>query len=126
MLAYRYEIAEMEKIPTTLPNFDDVMTAFTADLPLVKKHDTFPALSTYQYSKAKMREDVDYTGRNELLTQDTDVSKKNMEEPWLFEVLVCFCDCMFIYLFVFVIVFLWLSDTILCAGSPIIFMPDQG
>ena len=88
--------SQMEKIPNTLPNFDEVMTAFTADLPLVKKHETFPALSTYHYSKTKMREDLDYTGRTESLAQDTDVTKHKMEEPGLFESIRLFW-CLLVY-----------------------------
>jgi hypothetical protein len=95
LFVYRYEIAEMEKIPTTLPNFDDVMKAFTADLPLVREHPCFPALSTYQYSKTKMREDLDYTGRTESLAQDTDVSKHKMEEHSLFESIILFWGLLF-------------------------------
>jgi hypothetical protein len=75
----RYEIADMEKIPTNLHNFDEVMADFTAELKMVKKNDRFPALSTYEYTKIKMKDETDSSFRAEMLSEDCDVSKKNME-----------------------------------------------
>ena len=40
----RYEIADMEKIPTNLHNFEEVVADFTAELKMVKKNEKFPAL----------------------------------------------------------------------------------
>ena len=91
----RFEIAEMEKIPTTMPNWAEIMTEFTKDLKLVKAHSTIPALSTYEYSKTKMKENLEYTAKTEILTQETDVSKTKVEALGSFKIGVCVYDVFF-------------------------------
>ena len=74
----------MEKIPTTLPNFDDVMTEFCFNLKMVKENPKFPALSLYEYSQNKMKDETEFESRTESMIEETDVSRvKNIEAPYV-------------------------------------------
>ena len=73
----RYEIGELNKIPSGVVGYEDMLDDLIEGLDVVKAHPKNSKLNTYDYSKelAKLKKEVDTN--QEVFAHETDISKKN-------------------------------------------------
>ena len=76
----RYEIGEMYKVPPSLSNYEDILTAKCRGLEMAYEDPDCPALNLYWFSKEKHSDLTEMTSVKEVCTQEADLGKMDLSK----------------------------------------------
>ncbi len=95
----RYEIGDLNKLPTNLSTFEALLDDLVEPLTIVQAHPKNPLLHLYDYSKELARIKTQTDHQSETFKQEVDIGKKNPLEAHMFFSMIqnqlCICISFF-------------------------------